>query len=167
LKRGSLASDFLNRGDDFVRARLIRAEAQSNVRAFRRQAFDNRAADTLIASGNRCDFAVQSVSHFSAPVGSPDVMQVAEIVTPPVSNEGFGRWRQRKHQTLAPDAAPGVSALSVAARTASIFNPLFISNRCLRSRLFTNSRVAFPIAPAILDASISIVRPADPPLRSS
>jgi hypothetical protein len=45
--------------------------------------------------------------------------------------------------------------------------PLFASNRCLRSRLFTNSRVALPIAPAMLLASTFIVRPSEPTFRSS
>jgi hypothetical protein len=45
--------------------------------------------------------------------------------------------------------------------------PLFASNRCLRSKPLTKSRVALPIAPAMLLASTFIVRPSEPTLRSS
>ena len=65
--------------------------------------------------------------------------------------------------TLPAVAADAVtSSLSVMTRTASMRKPLFASNRCLRSKLFTNSRVAFPIAPAMLLASTFIVRPSEP-----
>jgi hypothetical protein len=70
-------------------------------------------------------------------------------------------------QALAWAAASGTSRLSVVTRTASTFNPLFMSKRCLRSKLFTNSRVALPIAPAMLLASPFIVRPSEPTFRSS
>jgi hypothetical protein len=78
-------------------------------------------------------------------------------------------WRRVDYSAASGSAAAsfGASALSVVTRTASIFNPLFISNRCFRSKLFTNSRVAFPIAPPILDASILMVRPSGPVFRSS
>jgi hypothetical protein len=85
---------------------------------------------------------------------------------PPSSN-----WKCRMY--LAPYSPPAAAAdavtssLSVVTRRASIFNPLFMSKRCLRSKLFTNSRVALPIAPAMLDASTLIVRPSEPTLRSS
>lgn len=70
--------------------------------------------------------------------------------------------------TLPAVAADAVtSSLSVMTRTASMRKPLFASNRCLRSKLFTNSRVAFPIAPAMLLASTFIVRPSEPTFRSS
>jgi hypothetical protein len=73
----------------------------------------------------------------------------------------------------APHSLPAVAAdavtssLSVVTRRASIFNPLFMSKRCLRSKLLTNSRVAFPMAPAMLLASTFIVRPSEPNVRSS
>ena len=61
-------------------------------------------------------------------------------------------------QALASDAASGSTGLSVVTRRASIFRPLFMSKRCLRSRLLTNSRVALPMAPEMLEASILMVR---------
>lgn len=67
-------------------------------------------------------------------------------------------------------ADTATSSLSVVTRGASIFKPLFMSKRCLRSRLFTKSRVALPIAPAMLLAStviVVIVRPSEQTLRSS
>ena len=59
------------------------------------------------------------------------------------------------------------SSLLVVTRTASMRKPLFASNLCLRSKPLTKSRVALPIAPAMLPASTFIVRPSEPALRSS
>ena len=42
------------------------------------------------------------------------------------------------------------SSLSVVTRTASMRKTVFASNRCLRSKPFTKSRVALPIAPTML-----------------
>ena len=72
----------------------------------------------------------------------------------------------RHFQALAA-AASGASVLSVVTGRASMRKPLFASNRCLRSKPFTKSRVALPIAPAMLLASTFIVWPSEPTWRSS
>jgi hypothetical protein len=68
---------------------------------------------------------------------------------------------------VAADAVTSSFSLSLETLTASMCKFLFASNRCLRSKPFTNSRVALPIAPAMLLASTFIVRPSEPTLRSS
>ena len=69
--------------------------------------------------------------------------------------------------SLPPAAVAVTFSLSVVTRTASMCKPLFASNRCLRSKLFTKSRVALPIAPPMLLASTFTVRRSVPVLRSS
>src|SRR5229473_775546 len=63
MRPSRLAAAFLNSGDDFVRPRLIRAEAQRHVRAFHGESFHDRASNALVAPGNRRNFPIQSVCH--------------------------------------------------------------------------------------------------------
>src|SRR6266478_1782235 len=77
LKRRGLSPAFLNCRHDFVGTRLIRAEAQRDVRAFRSETFHNGPADALVTAGNRGYFAFQSGCHQVSLISLTDEMRWA------------------------------------------------------------------------------------------